>query len=267
MPNFILVDGSYFCFYRYYAIHQWFKLSKSDETLENPVENKDFIEKFEKTFIRKFQEIAGKLDIENPIVIVGKDCRRKDIWRNELFPAYKSNRANENFKGGPVFKKVWDEKMFTNAGAKLILSHPILEADDCIAIMTKHIVNMYEDANIWIITSDMDYLQLASEHVKLFNLKFQNLMDSKNCFKNAEKDLFCKIVSGDKSDAIPSVFKKCGIKTAEKYWNNRELFEKKLSENEEAQKQYQLNRKLIDFKEIPRELVQEFLALYGIIFR
>jgi 5'-3' exonuclease len=265
MPNFLLVDGSYFYFYRYYAINQWFKLSKSEGTLENPVENKDFIEKFEKTFVQKFKEIAVKLNIENPIVIVGKDCPRKNIWRNELFPAYKSNRTNETFKGGPVFKKVWDDKMFTKAGAKLILSHPILEADDCIAIMTKHIVNTYDNANIWIITSDMDYLQLASENVKLYNLKFQNLMDNNNCFKNAEKDLFCKIVSSDKSDAIPSVFKKCGIKTAEKYWNDRELFKKKLSENEEAQKQYKLNRKLIDFKEIPEYLVKEFLKSYSIL--
>jgi len=265
MEKFLLIDASYFNFYRYHAIRQWFKLSKPEEILENPIENKDFVEKFEKTFIQKFQEISGKLGIENPIIIVGKDCHRKDIWRNELFPAYKSNRTYENFKGGPIFKKVWDDKMFTKAGAKLILSHPILEADDCIAIMTKHITKTRKDANIWIITSDMDYLQLASERVKLYNLKFQNLMESKNCFKNAEKDLFCKIVSGDKSDAIPSVFKKCGIKTAEKYWNDRELFKKKLSENEEAQKQYKLNRKLIDFKEIPEYLVKEFLKSYSIL--
>ena len=31
MPNFILIDGSYYCFYRYFAIEQWFRLAKKDE--------------------------------------------------------------------------------------------------------------------------------------------------------------------------------------------------------------------------------------------
>jgi len=71
-------------------------------------------------------------------------------------------------------------------------------------------------------------LQLASDKVKIFNLKYKDISESKNCFKDAQKDLFCKIVAGDKSDCIPSVFKKCGIKTAEKYWNDKEKFQKKL---------------------------------------
>jgi 5'-3' exonuclease len=264
MPNFLLIDASYFCFYRLYAIYQWFKLAKPEEILNNPIENNTFIEKFEKTFIEKFNEIAVKLNIDNPIIIVGKDCHRKDIWRMKHFPEYKAARDYSDFKGGPVFKKVWDDNLFQKAGAKLILKHPSLEADDCIAIMTKHIINSYDNVNIWIITSDMDYLQLARDNVKLYNLKFKDLTQSKSCFQNPEKDLFCKIVSGDKSDGIPAVFKKCGIKTAEKYWNNKDLFEKKLLENNAAQMQWELNSKIIDFKNIPENLINEFLLSYGI---
>ena len=44
-PNFILVDGSYYIFYRYYAIFNWFKLAKKDETLENPIENESLLKK------------------------------------------------------------------------------------------------------------------------------------------------------------------------------------------------------------------------------
>ena len=47
---------------------------------------------------------------------------------------------------------------------------------------------------------------------------------------------FCKIVTGDPSDNISSVFPKCGPKTALKYFADRELFEKKLQENELYQK-------------------------------
>ena len=36
MPsNFVLIDGSYFCFYRYYAIHNWFKLARKEVEGEN----------------------------------------------------------------------------------------------------------------------------------------------------------------------------------------------------------------------------------------
>ena len=46
MPNFLLIDGSYYCFYRYFAIEQWFKLAKRDEKIENPFEHELFVEKF-----------------------------------------------------------------------------------------------------------------------------------------------------------------------------------------------------------------------------
>ena len=36
--------------------------------------------------------------------------------------------------------------------------------------------------------------------------------------------LFYKIVLGDKSDNILPIFKKCGPKTCEKYYENQELF-------------------------------------------
>jgi len=266
MPNFLLIDGSYYCFFRYFAILQWFKLAKPEINLDNPIDSDIFVEKFKKTFIEKFQEISKKLNIENPITIVGKDCKRIDIWRMKLFPEYKANRSNDDgFMGGPFFKMVYDDDMFTQAGSKLTVSYHSLEADDCIAITVNHILNNYDDAKIWIITSDMDYLQLSCDRVKIYNLKYKDITESKNCFKDAEKDLFCKIVSGDKSDGIPSVFKKCGIKTAEKFWNDRQKFEEKLQGNLDAIEQYELNKSIIDFNRIPPVLVTGFKKKYGFI--
>ena len=266
MANFILVDGSYYCFFRYFAILQWFKLAKPEISLDNPINNDIFVEKFKKTFIEKFQDISKKLNIDDPIIIVGKDCKRKNIWRMKLFPEYKANRsADDSFMGGPFFKMVYDNDIFKQAGSKLTLSYDTLEADDCIAITVKHILNTQDDANIWIITSDMDYLQLVCDKVKIYNLKYKNITDSKTCFKDPKKDLFCKIVSGDKSDGIPPVFKKCGIKTAEKYWHNKELFKEKLEGDPDAIKQYELNKKIIDFNSIPTNLVNGFETKYGFI--
>jgi len=108
----------------------------------------------------------------------------------------------------------------------------------------------------------MDYLQLSTPNIQLYNLKFKKLTDSKNSFNDPKKDLFCKIVTGDKSDGIKGIFKKCGIKTASKYYENPELFKNKL-EQENAQEQFAFNKKIIDFNEIPQNLQQEFLETYG----
>ena len=52
-PNFIIIDGSYFVFFRYYALLNWFKLAKKDEEMEDPFKNETFVEKFRSTFISK----------------------------------------------------------------------------------------------------------------------------------------------------------------------------------------------------------------------
>jgi 5'-3' exonuclease len=233
--------------------------------LNDPYQNEKFVEKFKKTFVDNIQKIPKGLKLDktvNPIIIVGKDCKRENIWRNQYFPNYKANRANgpeDGFMGGPFFKMAYEEELFIQGGARSILKHPKLEADDCIAICVKHLLSTYPTCNIYIITSDKDYLQLAEERVHLYNLAFKDLTEQKSCTKNASCDLFCKILTGDISDNIPSVFPKCGPKTALKYFENRELLETKLKECETYRNAYELNKKIIDFNNIPEELVNEFM--------
>jgi 5'-3' exonuclease len=65
---------------------------------------------------------------------------------------------------------------------------------------------------------------------------------------------------GDLSDNIPSVFPKCGPKTAQKCVEDPEFFKKKMSDSPEYYNQYELNKKLINFDNIPATLVEEFMA-------
>ena len=275
-PTFIFIDGSYFCFYRYHSLLTWWRNAypEQQDVLQNPYQNQNFVDKFKKTFIETVEKLPKKLNIDKtdkPIIIVGKDCKRQDIWRNELFPKYKGTRDNspENgFMGGPFFKMVYEEQLFIQGGASYIVKHNQLEADDCIAISVKSLLKEFPQAcNIYIITSDKDYLQLAGEQVHLYNLAFKNLVEQKSCMGNPLCDLFCKILTGDTSDNIPSVFPKCGPKTAFKYFENRELLEKKLQENELYKKQYELNKTIIDFDCIPENLVCEFLDNYKIYLK
>lgn len=254
MTNFILIDGSYFCFFRYYAMLNWWGLAKQDEPLGVPIENKEFVDKFVSTFINKVQDIKIKLNILNPITIVGKDCPRSTIWRNKLFATYKSNRDNDiDFFGKPFFKMAYD-KLWNDAGVNSIVGFDTLEADDCIALTVERILESVADPHIWIIASDMDYLQIVSPSVSLINLKYQDVSKSKTATGDPEIDKFCKIVCGDKSDAIPGVFTNCGPKTALKLYNDKTLFEKKLKAEEGAEERFNRNKQLVDFKMIPSDL-------------
>jgi 5'-3' exonuclease len=266
-PTFIFVDGSYYCFYRYFALMQWWKNAYPEEPLDDPFQNEKFVEKFKKTFVDNLEQIPKKLKIHKepvkPILIIGKDCKRSDIWRNELFPNYKANRSNgpeDGFMGGPFFKMAYEAQLFQKGGAKAILKHPHLEADDCIALSVKHLTNKYPQCKIYVITSDKDYLQLNAHNVDLYTLTYKNLAEGKTATGNAEVDLKIKIIMGDASDNIPSVFPKCGLKTAMKCIEDEAFFKKKMADNPVYYDQYTLNETLVNFDKIPNNLVDEFMA-------
>jgi 5'-3' exonuclease len=261
-PTFIFVDGSYYCFYRYYALMNWWRNAYPEEKLEDPFQNTIFVDKFKKTFVENMEQLPKKLGITkttNPIVVVGKDCKRETIWRNEIFPAYKGTRnQDDGFMGGPFFKMAYEENLFIEGGAQYIISNPKLEADDCIALSVMYLVKKYPQCHIYIITSDRDYLQLNAHNVDLYNLAFKNIAENKSSTGNAKHDLEIKIIMGDTSDNIPSVFPKCGPKTALKCIEDKEFFKKKMALCETSHIQYQLNKKLVDFNEIPYELKHNF---------
>ena len=266
--TFIFIDGSYFCFYRYHSLLTWWKNAYPENILEDPFLNEQFVAKFRKTFVEHVQNLRKNLGIPKdvkPTIIVGRDCKRENIWRNDLFPKYKATRANgkeDGFMGGPFFKMVYADNLFIEGGASAILSHPKLEADDCVALSVKHVLQKYQDANIqvYIITSDKDYLQLAEPRVHIYNLGFKKITDQKSSTGSAECDLFCKIVMGDISDNIPSVFPKCGPKTALKYYHDQTSFQKRLVSDDAFISQYNINKKIVDFDEIPVELKNELFA-------
>jgi 5'-3' exonuclease len=265
-PTFIFVDGSYYCFYRYFALIQWWKNAYPGDMLDDPYQNEKFVDKFRKTFVDNLEKMPKKLKIHKetnkPILIVGKDCKRGHIWRNDIFKEYKANRKNgieDGFMGGPFFKMAYEEELFQKGGAKYILKHPRLEADDCIAISVNYLLNKYPMCKIYIITSDNDYLQLNADNVQLYTLGYKNLADGKNASGIAKNDLKIKILMGDTSDNIPSVFPKCGFKTAQKCIEDDEFFKKKMANNTLYYEQYKLNEHLVSFDKIPVNYLKEFM--------
>jgi 5'-3' exonuclease len=257
MTNYILVDGSYFVFYRFHALLAWWRLRYKDKPLNNPIENLEFVEKFKKLFVEKIQMIPKALSVEDPVIIIGKDCPRSDIWRNEHLNSYKGNRAKNNVIK-PFFKMSYGG-LFQQVSNK-ILYHKKLEADDCIAVATKHYLKNKEN-KITIITSDTDYLQLMGDRVEIYNAKLKPIRTVKNSTMNADMDLFVKIIMGDKSDNIPPVFpQKRGKAKAKQYYNERGFFREELKVYN-VENVYKRNKLLIDFNEIPIIYQNEIISL------
>jgi len=257
----LFIDGSYYCFHRYHSLLTWWKNAKKDIPLVDEITkalHPDFIEKFKKTFVENIAEIPKRLGLINPLIVVGKDCKRENIWRNEFCENYKGTRNRDGFYGGQLFKEAYEEELFEKGGAKGIIYHPKLEADDCIALSVKYLVLNCPNVDIHIITSDKDYLQLAGHNTKIFDLMFKNLCEQKSSLGDAKTNLFCKIVMGDISDNISSVLSKCGPKTAIKCLENPVYFEERLKK-ENAYEKYEVNRKIIDFDYIPKNLSDEFM--------
>lgn len=244
---------------------RWRKSAHPEEPLDDPFTNEVFVEKFKKTFVDNLKAMPKNLGIHKdpttPIMIVGKDCPREQIWRYEMQNSYKANRKNgpeDGFMGGPFFKMAYEEQLFQKGGIQAILRHPHLEADDCIAISVKYLLEKYSKVRIFIITSDKDYLQLVEPRVQIFDLGFKNIALQKSSTGDPKSDLFCKIVMGDTSDNISSVLSKCGPKTALKCYEDREYFEARMKK-EDAYAKFEINQKMVDFNFIPQELVNEFL--------
>lgn len=267
----IFIDGSYYTFYRLFALINWWKLSHKDENYLNLHENKEFVDKFRKMFIEKLKEIPKKLKINKQSkdikFYIGKDCPRNEIWRNSLYDKYKAGRSDyKDADNQPheFFKIVYNENLFIKAIPNCnMLSFNQLEADDCIAITIQELINSKPYDEFIIITSDLDYLQLMQQRLQIFDLKFKDLTLKKQ-FVCSKKELLYKIIIGDKSDNIESIIPRCGKKKALQYCNNMELFNNLLEDNIVYDK-YLLNRNLIDFNKIPMNLRNDFINKYNTI--
>lgn len=253
----IFLDASYYIFYRFHALVQWWRFAKKDEPLGNPSENSEFITKFKTVFIDKCKEIPKKLKCKDATIIVAIDCPRANIWRNKLFTLfelcsdiseqkllaqlnnldtiqvettdisdaviYKGGRKQDPIiNAGPFFKLVYEEKLFQQAGITTILNHQELEADDCIALALRYYTSFNQTSSDTLSSIKQQYIIIANDHDYLQlvtpTIRLFNLKYREIPCENPEAALFIKCVQGDKSDNIKGIFKRCGKKTALAYY-------------------------------------------------
>jgi 5'-3' exonuclease len=120
-------------------------------------------------------------------------CDHEDIyWRSRIFPDYKAQRVDNEFKQTvrQVIKRFKVEKK------NVCLEIPHCEADDIIYGLCA-----FTDFYVTIVSSDGDFEQLLSERVRLFS---PTRCEFRERSKDINFDLFVKCIRGDTSDNIPA---------------------------------------------------------------
>ena len=270
----ILVDTSYTSFYRFFATLRWFSMhdAESYKTYKNDSNydwstNKIFMEKYEKMYLKSIIDIIGKKIFDTSTVIFCMDSPKENIWRNELMKGYKADRCDLSTKTN--FKPVFNQT-YTTIIPKIIKEnkdriHKIridkLEADDIIAVICKYYEKKNPEEKVYLISGDKDFLQLGRENLIFINYK------SKKPFtltlEEAKEQLKLKILNGDCSDSILTIFPKdrkiLSLKKRKELIENEDKLKEYLDENPEIKEKYKINCHMIDFNFIPKELQKEIL--------
>ena len=237
----ILVDTSYWLYYRYFALRNWYNRAYPENIIANPnynsehnwLEDEIFMCKYKKLFIDNIKKLCKlyKTVLSNTVFCI--DCPHKEIWRCELTNEYKGTRLESHkknqFNSFNIFsyiKKYFLPELQTKCGIK-IADCSRCEADDIIGWSAPYLINKNYKI-IYILGNDNDYLQICNDKIILINgigksisrcdssnsnsnnNSISNNSSSNNNYKYiGEKYLISKILLGDVSDNI----KGCSIDT------------------------------------------------------
>lgn len=255
----MLIDTSYYVFYRYFATYNWCKKQNERLTVDTVMDDDLFISKYCKMFEKTLVELckSNKVNEYSNVVFI-KDCPRDKIWRHAHINGYKETRDDKsNTFNRNVFAYTY-QTIIPNLEQKYgvqVFGHDNLEADDVAAIVAKQIMDAY-NTELVIITNDNDYIQLHT-HTNASKLRITNLQGKHICERvGCEPNVYIQMkkILGDKSDNIPSIMRKCGEKTALKYATNNALLVELFKNNDLAKQQFDLNERMVDFHFIPEDL-------------
>lgn len=261
----VLIDSSYYNFYRFYATVSWYNYSpeRREEAdgiswLYNPI----FMKTFERMWFENIKKITKMFNVSTSDIIFARDGQ--DVWRYKIYPEYKANRSgplNDDIHApGPVFKHI-NENFHSQLEGASVLRVDQAEGDDIIAVATSYIRTAYPETKVVIISGDHDLIQLSEPgYVEIYQLKGWKQLTT----DDPHTALMTKILAGDPSDNIPSIYKGCGKVTAKRLANDPDLLEKMLQKH--GREQYDLNCQLVDLNNIPDEIVEEIEGLLDDVF-
>ncbi|MEX2492754.1 MAG: DNA polymerase I [Nitrospirales bacterium] len=192
----VLVDASGFIFRAFHAIQI---LTRPDGTPVNAVYG----------FITMLMKLLDDMQPDHIAIIF--DSARK-TFRNDLDPTYKANRTEPPDELVPQFALVREATEAFNLDCIELNG---FEADDLIATYTKEAIN--EGAEVTIVSSDKDLMQLVSDRVTMFDSFKNKRIGPEQVHEKfgvyPEKVVDVQSLAGDSSDNVPGV-PGIGVKTA-----------------------------------------------------
>ena len=228
-----LIDGSGFIFRAYYGYPL---MNREDGTPTNAVYG----------FCTMINKLINQTDADLVAVIFDKARRN---FRNEIYPAYKANRDDAPENLIPQFKLI---RQACKAYNIPMVEMDNYEADDLIATYAKMADDM--GAEVSIISSDKDLMQLVNDNITMFDAMKNITIDRERVFEKfgvyPEKVVDIQSLAGDSSDNIPGV-PGIGIKTASQLIEEFGDLENLLA-NAHTIKQNKRRQNLIDYADDAR---------------
>jgi len=278
----LVVDTSYICYHSMHSAMKTFRDQYSDLMPEGkdpnfePTIHPEFKALLRERFERAVMTAPLKVHpfIEHKNIIFARDCPKSQIWRIDHYKEYKQERrdADKNerpFSFSGSFKVIYDEIIpdFIDQGS-LLVSAPASEGDDVIAVLVK---NRIAEKFI-VLCSDRDLLQLVDDDVTMIDasgkiityaLELEIPQEELDAIDFTGKEyIFIKALMGDRSDGITQIHKRCGKKTAIKYFFNKELLREKMSVDFTIKNTIKNNIQIMDFDYIPVEINDAIMDEY-----
>jgi 5'-3' exonuclease len=217
-------------------------------------------------YLESITKLVKKKIFDNSNIIFCMDTPKEKLWRMEIQDNYKSGRCDlslkHNFK--TTFNYTYDNMIpkFIEENKnifKIIMDE--VEADDLIACICLHLKEDNPNQIIYLVSGDEDFLQLGRD-----NLIFINYKKKKPFTLTKEEALIAletKIINGDPSDCIPGIFQKGKRINKKEIIDSEDKLKKYLELNIESKKQYEKNRLMIDFNNIPKKYLIKIIKLYN----
>jgi DNA polymerase-1 len=191
-----LVDGSGFIFRAFHALPP---MTRPDGTPVNAVYG----------FVTMLMKLLGETDADHIAVIF--DAKREN-FRNEIYPDYKAHRPPPPDELIPQFELIRKAVEAFNLPSIQMEGY---EADDLIATYAKQAVAA--GADVTVVSSDKDLMQLVSDKVTMFDsMKNREIGPDEVVEKfglGPEKVVEIQALAGDSTDNVPGV-PGIGVKTA-----------------------------------------------------
>lgn len=258
--RFLVIDGSYFVFHRFFALANWYKLHNPLKEFkpEGVFEDREFMDKYDKLFGENVQKLMKRHQVadEGDVLFV-EDCPRHAIWRNSLFDAYKKSRKPSTIN--PQMFKHSLHALAPMLGLRVV-SYPCAEADDIAYVIGTDIA--HSGNSVTVITNDNDYLQMCDgETIEVYNIQGIDLSSRLKGLSPSDY-LKYKILVGDKSDNIPGAIPAVGPKRAMDLLRDEAKLQRILESNPDHMARFNTNNTLMNFKMIPADLSAGIMAAY-----